>query len=58
MHSPAKFEHTDAIGALFSLLRVYVTKHGLGRVFTEKATIHLSRNSYEPDIAFFLAKAK
>ncbi len=53
MHSPVKMEHAESSGALFSLLRLYVTKNDLGKVFTEKIMVHLSRNSYEPDIVFF-----
>lgn len=53
MHSPVKLEHAEVSGALSSLLRYYVIKNGLGKVFTEKIMVQLSRNSYEPDIVFF-----
>ncbi len=53
MHSPVKIEHADASGGLYSLMRYYAGKHDLGKVFTEKIMIQLTRNSYEPDIVFF-----
>ncbi len=53
MHSPVKVEHADTSGGLYSLMRYYAIKHDAGKVFTEKIMIHLTRNSYEPDIAFF-----
>lgn len=53
MHSPVKIEHADVSITLSSLMHFYAQKHDLGRVYTEKVMIHLSRNSYEPDIVFF-----
>lgn len=52
MHSPVKLEHAEASAALSSLLRFYVVKNDLGKVFVEKVMVQLSRNSYEPDIIF------
>ena len=53
MHSPVKIEHADTSGGLYSLMRLYAIRHDAGKVFTEKIMIHLTRNSYEPDIVFF-----
>ncbi|TKK68085.1 Uma2 family endonuclease [Ilyomonas limi] len=57
MHSPAKREHLGVTGLLFSLMHYYAIMKKCGSVFTEKAMIQLTRNSYEPDIVFF-KKAK
>lgn len=40
---------------LSRLLSIHVTVKKLGEVATEKATISLNRNDYEPDICFFSA---
>ena len=56
MHLPVKIEHADASGGLYSLMRYYAGKHDLGKVFTEKIMIQLTRNSYEPDIVFLQKK--
>ena len=53
MHSPVKLEHAGASGNLFMLMKAFCLKNNLGQVFTEKIMVHLSRNSYEPDIVFF-----
>lgn len=53
MHSPVKLEHAEVSGSLFLLLRCYTMKNDLGGVFTEKIMVHLTRNSYEPDLVFF-----
>jgi Uma2 family endonuclease len=37
------------------LLRVYVQKHDIGAVDSEKAIVGLSRNDYEPDICYWNA---
>lgn len=53
MHTPVKRRHLEATSNLFTLLRVYVMKHGLGAVDSEKALISLTRNDYEPDICYW-----
>lgn len=53
MHSPVKRRHLDATQNLTTLLRVYVHRHDLGAVDSEKALICLTRNDYEPDICFW-----
>lgn len=55
VHSPAKAKHLRATGRLFMLLKAHVDRHQLGEVFSEKALVALTRNDYEPDIAFFAA---
>lgn len=52
MQSPARERHWVAVGNLYRLLSIYVIKHKLGRVVSEKAMISLTRNDYEPDICF------
>jgi Uma2 family endonuclease len=54
-HSPVKQYHSEASENLFTLLKMYVRKHGLGVVRHEKILIILTRNDYEPDVCFFLA---
>ncbi len=53
MHSPVKRNHLNAVGNLFTLLRVYVISRDLGQVDSGKALISLTRNDYEPDICFW-----
>ena len=53
MHSPVKWKHCEASDSLFVLLSVYTSKHGLGRAVHEKILVSLTRNDYEPDVAFF-----
>jgi Uma2 family endonuclease len=55
VQSPAKARHLDATKRLMVLLHTYVEVHHVGRVFTEKALVCLTRNDYEPDIVFFIA---
>jgi Uma2 family endonuclease len=55
VHSPVKQRHSEASENLFTLLKMYVRKHGLGVVRHEKILIILTRNDYEPDICFFCA---
>ena len=50
---PARFEHTSCQKLIMSLLNTYVTRHALGYVGFEKMLISLTRNDYEPDIAFW-----
>lgn len=53
MHSPAMARHIFATKHLAKLMDTWVVEHGLGLVTIEKALICLSRNDFEPDIAFF-----
>jgi len=53
IHSPAKAKQIEAVGNLSTLLNVFVKKNDLGKVFSEKALIKLTRNDFEPDICFF-----
>lgn len=53
VHSPVKKEHTDATGALYSLLKPFVYLAKLGYVGYEKVMSAFTRNDYEPDVVFF-----
>lgn len=53
IHSPASKKHLEISDLLSRLLSIYVSVHSLGKCYTEKAMIALSRNDYEPDIVFF-----
>jgi len=53
MHSPAMARHILATKHLAVLLNTHVVEHDLGMVTIEKALICLTRNDFEPDIAFF-----
>lgn len=53
VHSPAKRRHLNAAGSIYTLLNLFVERHQLGEVFTEKALIQLTRNDFEPDVCFF-----
>lgn len=53
LHSPVKNGHLRVSENLTLLLGLYVRLKKLGRVTIEKALIGLTRNDYEPDIAFF-----
>lgn len=53
MHSPAMARHILATKHLAKLLDTWVVEHGLGLVTIEKALVCLTRNDFEPDIAFF-----
>lgn len=53
IHSPVMKRHNDATGALYSLIRSYVSKNKLGFTGIEKIMVSLTRNDYEPDICFF-----
>lgn len=57
MHSPASDGHNESVLHVAILSNVFVNVHGLGKVRAEKALIELTRNDYEPDIAFW-SKAK
>ena len=53
MHSPATDEHSNAVGHLYRTASIYSDISNQGKVKTEKAMISLTRNDYEPDIAFW-----
>jgi Uma2 family endonuclease len=53
LHSPVKRGHLRASRRLAKLLDTYVVSNHLGETSTEKALIALTRNDYEPDIAFW-----
>jgi Uma2 family endonuclease len=53
MHSPVKKKHWSASENLSFLLGLHTRLYNLGKIAVEKALISLSRNDYEPDIAFF-----
>lgn len=53
MHSPASYGHNLAMKRLLQAMEKHVSMYSIGYVGFEKMMIHLSRNSYEPDICFF-----
>lgn len=53
MHSPAAEDHNEATGHLYRVTSLYADLHQLGKVRVEKALVGLTRNDYEPDIAFW-----
>ena len=53
MHSPVKWRHAEASDLLFRLLSIYVAQRGLGTAVHEKILVALTRNDYEPDVAFY-----
>ena len=53
LHSPAKHKHISISDLLSRIISVHSSNKKLGRIFTEKAMISLTRNDYEPDICFF-----
>lgn len=53
VHSPVKYQHSQASFRLAALLGAYVQRRDLGSVGHEKLLITLTRNDYEPDICFF-----
>ena len=53
MHSPVKRRHLKSSIKLSRLLDEHVENNSLGEVYVEKAMIHLTQNSYEPDICFW-----
>jgi Uma2 family endonuclease len=57
MHSPAADAHNESVLHLATLSNVFINVHDLGKVRAEKALVELTRNDYEPDVAFWL-KAK
>ena len=53
VHSPARKQHLEAGGNIYTLLKLFVNQHKLGAVFAEKALVQLTRNDFEPDVCFF-----
>jgi Uma2 family endonuclease len=53
MTPPAALQHTDCEANLLELLRTHVRRHQLGFVGHEKMLVCLTRNDYEPDVAFW-----
>ena len=53
LHSPVKMRHWKVSSKVATKLNNFVDEHDLGIIGVEKVMIHLSRNSYEPDIVFF-----
>ena len=53
MHSPAADDHNEVVIHLGGIANFYATIFKLGKVRVEKALIGMSRNDYEPDIAFW-----
>lgn len=54
-HTPAQFQHNNAVLYLATAVRLFVETRGLGLVQAEKALVSLTRNDYEPDVAFWPA---
>ena len=53
VHSPARLEHSTTLKHLLVLIDAFVQGHDLGEVLVEKAMVNLTRNDYEPDLAFW-----
>ena len=53
MHSPAADMHNESVGLLHRASSLYADVRKSGKVRMEKAMIALTRNDYEPDIAFW-----
>ncbi len=54
---PAGFEHGDVSGEIFTLLRVFVNRHGLGKVVTTDTGFVLGEETVRaPDVAFVRKK--
>ncbi len=53
MASPALHRHNLVSSRVVHLLNAYVRANDLGVVVFEKAMVSLTRNDYEPDVAFF-----
>jgi Uma2 family endonuclease len=53
MHTPASHDHNESAGQLYRIASLYADIQQLGKVLIEKAMIGLSRNDYEPDVAFW-----
>lgn len=56
MHSPVNLRHADLTNCVDFLLRPYIEKHRLGRLYREVVAVRLgSRNVFLPDLAFIPA---
>lgn len=53
MHTPAADDHNEATLNLGGIANIFATVKQLGKVRVEKALIGMTRNDYEPDIAFW-----
>jgi Uma2 family endonuclease len=53
MHSPASDGHNEAVKNLLKVTDVFAQIEDLGQVRVEKALVALTRNDYEPDLAFW-----
>jgi Uma2 family endonuclease len=53
MHSPVSIPHADLLNFVDGLLRYYIDRHKLGRLYREVVAVRLaSRNVFLPDLAF------
>ncbi len=53
MHSPVKRIHWKVSERLSTMLGVYVRLHIQGEIMVEKGLVGLTRNDYEPDLAYY-----
>ncbi len=53
MQSPAADDHNEAVLNLGGIANFFASKMQLGKVRVEKALIGMTRNDYEPDVAFW-----
>jgi Uma2 family endonuclease len=56
LHSPVRRRHSLASDYLFALLSAHVNQNQLGWAGHEKLLVVLTRNDYEPDVAFWRAE--
>lgn len=56
LHSPVQRRHSLASDFLFKLVSTFVDHNDLGWVGHEKLLVTLTRNDYEPDVAFWKAE--
>lgn len=56
LHSPVQRRHSLVSDFLFKLVSTYVDQNDLGWVGHEKLLVALTRNDYEPDVAFWKAE--
>ena len=54
MHSPVNLRHADLLNFLDCLLRLYIERQKLGKLYREVVAVRLSsRNVFLPDLCFF-----
>lgn len=53
LHSPARAKHLDATRNVLIALGGFSAERNLGKVFSEKCLVSLTRNDYEPDTVYF-----